>query len=165
MSLPVPEAPIRGSQAARDRIIKELWIQAKGGKCFRCSAVYCPRVVFSRSKFGRRYRKLMSNLQFHYTGPDRPNHKKFRLGRLAVPTPNRPNRQKEYLKKWSQELQHCSLLCGHCHGELHGQESGKRQNTGCLNSYATNCVHPSILSARLWPSLPAVNEQAYYQQV
>lgn len=136
-----PEYIVLGTQTERNRTVKEMWIQQLGGQCESCGEVY-KRKKISR-KFNSRVSKKMtiSNLDAHYTGTDRKNHKGFQLGKLQVPMQNELAVQKNYLNNYINHLCPCKLLCKRCHGELHGRETGKCMHMHnacrCPNSFGS----------------------------
>ncbi len=75
----------------RQRKLKQMCIDYKGGKCIFCN-----------------YKKYNGSLDFHHIDP---KEKDFSISNLKLTTFN------EKIKK---ELDKCILVCSNCHGEIHG---------------------------------------------
>lgn len=143
-----PKQRIRGSRIKRNTAIKALWIKQLGARCVSCGVAWKRKLQLVRPQSGKHYFRWTSNLDIHYTGPDRANHVKFRLAKLEVPSAYSYVRQQWYLYKFRNGMCPCVLHCKRCHGEIHGIESGQQVHAAIFTSFETECMHRQYLIFR-----------------
>ena len=145
---------VLGTQVARDRCVKQLWIEQLGGSCVSCGRLHYLEQLDLNFQDKHPIKQKRSSLDAHYIGLDRQGHEKCRLGKLHVSMQNDYYIQNKALKEFIKKLCPCELRCRRCHGRPHGVESGTCMNINILLSVSTqlslNVNYTNTLSSDLY---------------